>query len=353
MSDGLYLCMSIMEDFNMKYDVDVSVIVPVYNEEIYLEKCVQSIISQTHKNIEIILVDDGSTNSASKICDELAAIDDRIVVIHKNNEGLSSARITGVEKSKGNWIMFMDDDDIISPYIVDIMLSAVGNDIDIIAGQRIDMDNPEAHTWENDEKIVYKILEGKAAVELIPQDQQKTIITPMWGKLYRRDFVFEQNLYQYQKMCPTIYFEDVLMTPIIYSRANKICFINKKMYIHREVVTSISRSGKLSSFYYEQIESGVILLEYSKGNELLKYYAYELGIYYRTILRIWCLLGTVEIEEKLKKKYKEQIKLYYKQYWTDYMKYSTDKMMIKFIYGCFRLNKELWGSLMKKIYFHK
>lgn len=337
----------------MKYDVDVSVIVPVYNEERYLETCVHSITAQKYKNIEIILIDDGSTNSAKNICDSLAAEDERIEVIHKKNEGLSAARIAGLEISRANWVMFMDDDDIISPNSINAMLSAVGDGIDIVAGQRIDMDNPEDYIWENDEKIACKILKGRDAVELIPQDQQKTIITPMWGKLYRRGFLLEQNLCQYRKKCPTIYFEDVLMTPIIYSKANKICFIDKKLYIHREVMTSISRSGKLSSFYYEQIESGAILLEYSKKNTLLKYYAYELGIYYRTILRIWCLLGTVEIDEKTKKEYREQIKIYYDQYWTDYIKYSADKMIIKHIYGCFRLNKELWGLFMKKVYFHK
>jgi glycosyltransferase involved in cell wall biosynthesis len=89
----------------------ISVIVPVYNVEKYLERCVQSVMNQTYKRLEIILVDDGANDSSPQICDQLALIDKRIQVIHKPNGGLSSARNAGVEKATGDFITFIDSDD--------------------------------------------------------------------------------------------------------------------------------------------------------------------------------------------------------------------------------------------------
>ncbi len=93
----------------------LSIIVPVYNVEKYLHKCVDSILSQTLTDFECILVDDGSTDNSSVICDEYAAKDPRIVVIHKQNGGLSSARNTGLDISQGDYIGFVDSDDWIEP----------------------------------------------------------------------------------------------------------------------------------------------------------------------------------------------------------------------------------------------
>lgn len=335
----------------MKDNIDVSIVVPIYNEERYLKECVQSIVRQTYRNIEVILVDDGSTNSAAEICDELAAQDKRIVTIHKKNEGLSAARVTGLENASGKWIMFVDDDDIISPNTIQELLDKAVDGIDIVACQRIDLEKTTNYLWEQSGNVEFKILNGNDVVELIPEDNQKNIITPMWGKIYRKEFLIQQNILEYRDICPTIFFEDVLMTPIIYSMARKICIIQKVLYIHREVKTSISRSGKLSSFYFEQIESGAILLEYCKKRNLTKYYAYELGIYFRTILRIWCLLDTVDMQESKRHEYKEKIITEYYKYYNDYMKVGTDKIYIKLCYKCFKLNKNVWGKIIRKIYF--
>ena len=112
------------EETNLKAnDIKVSVIVPVYNVEQYLEECVQSISSQTYQNIEIVLVDDGSKDSSGKMCDDMSLNDDRIVVIHKENGGLSSARNAGIAKATGDYYIFVDSDDVISPSMVESMVS--------------------------------------------------------------------------------------------------------------------------------------------------------------------------------------------------------------------------------------
>ena len=96
---------------------ELTIIVPVYNVEKYLKKCVYSIINQTYKNIEVILVDDGSPDKCGMICDEFVSVDSRIKVIHKRNGGLSSARNAGIEIAKGQYIGFVDSDDTIEPFM--------------------------------------------------------------------------------------------------------------------------------------------------------------------------------------------------------------------------------------------
>ena len=110
----------------------ISVIVPVYNVEIYLRRCVDSILTQSYQNLEIILIDDGSTDFSGRICDEYAQKDKRIVVVHKQNGGVSSARNFGIEKSRGEYICFIDSDDIVEPDMIEIMLQPMlRKDVDL------------------------------------------------------------------------------------------------------------------------------------------------------------------------------------------------------------------------------
>lgn len=106
----------------------ISIIVPVFNVENYLEKCIESIIAQTYQNIEIILVDDGSEDNSGRICDKFAKEDSRIVVIHKKNGGLSTARNAGIDIAKGFFIGFIDSDDYVSVDFCEILLQAIINE---------------------------------------------------------------------------------------------------------------------------------------------------------------------------------------------------------------------------------
>ena len=106
-------------------DSKVSIIVPIYNVEEYLPRCIDSIINQTYKNIEIILVDDGSPDNCGKICDDYAKKDDRIKVVHKPNGGLSDARNTGVKNSSGDYLFFVDSDDTIELDTIDYLLNGI------------------------------------------------------------------------------------------------------------------------------------------------------------------------------------------------------------------------------------
>ena len=105
----------------------ISLIVPIYNVELYLSQCVESILIQTYTNLEVILVDDGSTDNCGKICDDYRNIDSRIIVIHKQNGGLSDARNTGIEIATGNYLCFIDSDDWIEPDMIEFLYNNLVN----------------------------------------------------------------------------------------------------------------------------------------------------------------------------------------------------------------------------------
>ena len=127
----------------------ISVIVPVYNVENYLVQCVESIINQTYKKLEIILVDDGSTDNSGKICDELQTKDERIKVIHKINGGLPDARNAGLDIATGEFLMFSDSDDLLFDNACELMLNKiVAENADYVIGNYINCQE-DGTLWEN------------------------------------------------------------------------------------------------------------------------------------------------------------------------------------------------------------
>lgn len=175
----------------------ISIIIPVYNVEKYLEKCVDSIINQTYKNLEIILVDDGATDSSGKLCDELAKIDNRIKVYHKENGGLSDARNYGVEKSTGGYIGFVDSDDYIDTEMYEKLYEAIKKENVDVAECNLKIiytDREELFTEQKyyniytkqeylEEYLKIEKIFGSACVRLIKSDIAKKLKFPV-GKLY-------------------------------------------------------------------------------------------------------------------------------------------------------------------------
>ena len=175
----------------------ISIIVPVYNVEQYLEKCVDSIINQKYKNLEIILVDDGATDSSSKLCDELAKIDNRIKVYHKENGGLSDARNYGVERATGDYIGFVDSDDYIDAEMYEKLYEAIKKENVDVAECNLKIIYPnrvELFTEQNyynvctkqeylEEYLKIEKIFGSACVRLIKSNIAKKLKFPV-GKLY-------------------------------------------------------------------------------------------------------------------------------------------------------------------------
>lgn len=170
-------------------DALISVVIPVYNVEKYIRRCLASIISQTYKDLEIILVDDGSTDRSGEICDEIAQIDGRIQVIHKDNGGLSSARNVGKRAATGEFIAFVDSDDFVHPAMYELMLAVLlesGSDIAISDIFYIDEDDIKGFPVSLGDEIpdTYICIEKD---DLMQQMVERDVVTVVqWNKLFKR-----------------------------------------------------------------------------------------------------------------------------------------------------------------------
>lgn len=224
-------------------DSTVSIIVPVYKVEMELDRCVQSLINQTYKNIEIILVDDGSPDTCPELCDQYAREDNRIKVIHKKNGGLSDARNAGLKQATGDYILYVDSDDYVDLDSCERLLNAIGKQkIDIVVGNAT-MEKPDG-----EEKMLHSATpEGviySAKEFIIKSISACQWYAPAWLNMYRREYLLENELY-FQK---GIYFEDMQMLPRVFLGANRIACINGTFYHYivrdNSIMTSNGRDSK-------------------------------------------------------------------------------------------------------------
>ena len=205
----------------------ISVIVPVYNVEQYLEKCVESIINQTYKNLEIILVNDGSTDNSGKLCDELAKKDERIKVIHKENGGLSDARNRGIEEATAKVIGFIDSDDYIDKDMYKILfenLNKTGADLSMCGHYDV-FNGVIPNQVEN---IEVKLLSSIQAINMVME--AKVMSVTAVNKLYKKD-LFNDLKFEIGKIA-----EDAFIMIKLLDKCQTIVATNEKKYyyIHRE-----------------------------------------------------------------------------------------------------------------------
>ena len=231
----------------------ISVIVPVYKVEKYLNKCVDSIINQTHKNLEIILIDDGSPDNCGKICNEYAKKDSRIKVIHKENGGVSSARNVGLDVATGDYIGFVDSDDWIEPDMYEFLLeNIIKYNVDISQcgyyKDNEDMSKKSINIISNDE-ILKSLFKGIYNYQVI------------WTKLCKKN-IFDNLRFREDFKCA----EDKLFNYYILKEVKNIVFCDycKYHYIRRE---NSALSGKLELWHIKNnIIASDIIIENEKNN---------------------------------------------------------------------------------------
>lgn len=201
----------------------ISVVVPCYNVEQYLPKCIDSILNQTYKNLEVWLVDDGSPDRCGEICDEYAKKDARIKVIHKKNGGLSDARNVALDAAKGEYIVFVDSDDYIAPnHIRGLYELLMEYHADIAVNPPcIFLQESTPRPYEDDRTSVFS---GTEALENM--FYQKQIETSAWGKMYKRS-LFDGIRYPYG-----LYFEDNPTTYKLFFKSNCVVFQNHQSYFY-------------------------------------------------------------------------------------------------------------------------
>ncbi len=200
----------------------ISVIVPVYNVESYVAECIESIQNQTYMNLEIILVNDGSTDASGDICDQYAAYDERIQVIHKENAGVSAARNTGIESANGDYIGFVDSDDYIAPTMYEDMLKLMAeHDLDII----------ECTAFRNNGDIN---IEGcnDGSLEIFNRDEALKMamydcFVAVWSQLYKRRVISDVRFPVGRK------FEDSAVSYLFIANTKRVGHINRCLYYYR------------------------------------------------------------------------------------------------------------------------
>ena len=211
----------------------ISVIVPVYKVEKYIHKCVDSILAQTFSDFELILVDDGSPDNCGKICDEYSEKDDRVVVLHKENGGLSDARNAGLdwvfEHSDSGWITFIDSDDWLRPTYLEALLNAADGKKLSICGFQIATDSDHIEPYKK-----YG-LQKDTPENLYCKNNVNAVVA--WGKLYPRD-CFINIRYPKGKIR-----EDEYVTYLILFKYSNIAIVDEPLYIHLKNLEGIGHSG--------------------------------------------------------------------------------------------------------------
>ncbi len=220
----------------------ISIIVPVYKTEDYIDRCIKSIIKQSHRNIELILVDDGTPDKAGIICDDYAEKDNRIKVIHQENAGQSVARNNALKIATGDYYCFIDSDDYVAPDLLEkLLLLLSDNDADIsvvnyksFSGDKAVSDNEgDSHTTVfNNTDMIKNIHTVKDELYVV-----------MWGKLFKRD-LFDGIQFPAGRIC-----EDLHVLYRLYDKASKAVYSDEKLYYYYRGNVSSSTFSINQRFY--------------------------------------------------------------------------------------------------------
>lgn len=227
----------------------ISIIVPIYKVEKYLNRCVQSIVDQTYSNLDIILVDDGSPDCCPQICDEWSKKDSRIRVIHQENKGVSAARNMGLSIAQGDYLYFVDGDDWIDRTLCEkVMAIFHKNDVDIVAFNcdKVDESGDSLGSTE-------KMKEGVISIENSLMDLlQGNMNSYMWNKVFKRR-VF-QNIWFPDRSA----FEDMAIAYKLFVNASKIYCLNEQLYFYfqrSDSATAVISAKKLGELFLSRWES--------------------------------------------------------------------------------------------------
>lgn len=232
----------------------ISIIIPVYNVEQYLDKCIQSIVQQTYKNLEIILVDDGSPDNCPKMCDVWEKKDNRITVIHKENGGLSDARNKGLDIAKGEYFYFCDSDDYISEETIESLYEkSIATEADITVGNYAIVTND----YEFPQHFPRITVDKDNAFEMLLQYSQMSIA---WNKLYRRD-LWNDFRFPYGKV-----HEDDFTGYLLIDKCSKIACIEDVTYYYFQNEESITKS-KFKIQNLDGIEARILMVKFFISKE--------------------------------------------------------------------------------------
>ena len=219
----------------------ISVIIPVYNAEMFLRKCLDSVCAQTYSDLEILAVNDGSTDGSAQILAQYAEADPRVHIISQPNLGISKARNAGIDRANGEWIAFVDSDDWIDPETLEqAMLSAEQDQVDIVmwsyvreystGPKPVEVFGRERRTFTADPLLIpYRRMVGPVGEELAEPQKFNSCIT-VWGKLYRKNVIGNHRMVDTDRVCS----EDTLFNVEVFSDARSVTYLPEQYYHYQK-----------------------------------------------------------------------------------------------------------------------
>lgn len=283
----------------------ISVIVPIYKVEKYLDRCITSIVNQTYSKLEIILVDDGSPDNCPAICDTWAEKDDRITVIHRKNGGLSAARNSGIDKAKGAYIALVDSDDFIAADFIETLYRACKDTDSDMAQCRYEYVAGDTLTKEKETVEPTETFTGKEMIGGMSwKDGAYNVVA--WNKLYKRE-LFQGIRYPEGRI-----HEDEATTHKLFYQAKKVAFVYRYLYGYYTGGSSITRDNfSLKRLDWEWAVASRLEFLREKGEEELLVPMYKIymdgtiDLYYKTLELLKDRERAEELRRKMRKVNKE------------------------------------------------
>lgn len=251
----------------------VSIIIPVYKVEAYLDECVRSVMNQTYQNLEIILVDDGSPDRCGEMCDDYAGEDNRIKVIHKPNGGLSDARNVGMTEAVGEYLFFLDSDDFIRSDAIELLVRQIQQSgADIVCSAPLSFLDGTVPGEERSSQISSVCYDTESAMVHFAQCDWGA-----WGKLYRREI--HQSIFF---PVGRIHEDEAIMLDLL-ERCTKVCDITEKIYYYRQRTNSITSTGyslkKMDWFYGWERNVSITVKRHEKAFDTCLAKAWTVALY--------------------------------------------------------------------------
>lgn len=283
----------------------ISIIVPIYNVEKYLKKCINSILEQTFNEFELILVNDGSTDQSLKICNEYKRLDSRVRVINKLNGGLSSARNAGLEVANGEYIAFVDSDDYIDSDMYNMMIGLAKERNADIVQCRFKKVYDDYYDSKMEELKFIEINSNNALYKLLKIGEINVQCVVSWNKIYKKE-LFKDIRFPVGKI-----HEDEFTTYKLFDESKKVIIMENELYYYRQVKGSIMNSG-FNEKRLNYLEAVKEQLNYFKTKnfkiymEVLLKYEFNLKIYYFNVQEH--IEDNSKILENIKYEYKSIVK---------------------------------------------
>lgn len=319
-----------MKEKNCQETPLISVIVPVYNVEAFLPVCIESIINQTYKNLEIVLVDDGSSDACPEICNNYEKKDKRIKVIHKENGGLSDARNVGLNEAKGSYITFVDSDDYLGKNFVEITVNrCLKNDADICICDYISVEEKQ-NAYVHRKQTLEKVYSNRECLINTYSPTIHGMEFVAWGKLYRID-LFKKNNIVFPK--GKIH-EDTFTTYKVIYNARKIVMVDYVGYYYRQRSGSIMNK-KFNKKRLVMSDATKEACEFFLLNKEEELFDYAVNYHIKTSLNLYSsIIEAMDCDEILKHRYKKKMQNEFRYYLKQSNLSIVKKMIYKFV-ACF------------------